>query len=135
VDSVVVEADMKRKRYPTDLTDAEWTILDPLIPSSKPGGRPRKVDMREIMNAIFYVLHGGIAFRMMPHDLPAWKTAYHYFRLWRMDGTWEELNGAMRERLRVKAGREATPSGAVMDSQSVRTTEKGGHRAMTVARR
>lgn len=126
---------MKRKRYPTDLTDAEWTILDPLIPSSKPGGRPRKVDMREIMNAIFYVLHGGIAFRMMPHDLPAWKTAYHYFRLWRMDGTWEELNGAMRERLRVKAGREATPSGAVMDSQSVRTTEKGGHRAMTVARR
>jgi putative transposase len=135
VDSVVVEADMKRKRYPTDLTDAEWTILDPLIPSSKPGGRPRKVDMREIMNAIFYVLRGGIAFRMMPHDLPAWKSAYHYFRLWRMDGTWEELNGAMQESLRVKAGREATPSGAVMDSQSVRTTEKGGHRAMTLARR
>jgi putative transposase len=86
VDSVVVEADMKRKRYPTDLTDAEWTILDPLIPSSKPGGRPRKVDMREIMNAIFYVLRGGIAWRMMPHDLPACKSAYHYFRLWMVPG-------------------------------------------------
>ena len=88
----------KRKPYPTDLTDTEWEILEALIPHAKPGGRPRSVDMREVLNAIFYVLRGGIPWRMLPHDFPAWKTVYHYFREWRMGGVWEDMNETLRER-------------------------------------
>jgi putative transposase len=76
--------DVEKRRYPTDLTDTEWAILEPLIPPEKPGGRPRSVDMREIMNAISYVLRGGISWRMLPQDLPPWKSVYHYFRLWQL---------------------------------------------------
>ena len=126
---------MARRRYPTDLTDAQWSILAPLIPSPKPGGRPRSIDRREVVNAIFYVLRGGIPWRMLPHDLPPWKTVYHYFRLWRIDGRWEELNGILSQRLRVRMGREATPSGSIIDSQSAKTTEKGDPEAMTAARK
>ena len=126
---------MKRKPYPTDLTDAEWTILEPLIPKAKPGGRPRSVDMREIINAVFYVLRGGIAWRMLPHDLPPWKTVYHYFRAWRMEGVWEEMNETLHEQLRVRHGRDRTPSAGVIDSQSAKTTERGAYAATTVARR
>jgi putative transposase len=126
---------MARRRYPTDLTDAEWSILEPLIPPAKPGGRPRSIDMREVVNAICYVLRGGIPWRMLPPDLPPWKTVYHYFRLWRIDGRWEELNGILCQRLRVRMGREATPSGGIIDSQSAKTTEKGALEAMTAARK
>jgi putative transposase len=91
--------------------------------------------MREVVNAIFYVLRGGIPWRMLPHDLPPWQTVYHYFRLWRIDGRWEELNRILRQRLRVRMGREATPSAGIMDSQSVRTTEKWDPEAMTAARK
>ncbi len=114
---------MRRKPYPTDLTNEQWAILEPLIPLAKPGGRPRSVDMREVVNAIFYILSAGCAWRMMPHDLPPWKTVYHYFRLWRIDGVWRQMNQLLREKVRNQAGRQATPSAAILDSQSVKTTE------------
>ncbi len=116
---------MERQRYPTDVTDAEWAILEPLVPPVKPGGRPRQVDLREVFNAIFYLLRGGIPWRMLPHDFPPWKTVYHYFRLWRLDGTWEKLNARLREQVRSQSGREATPSAGVMDTQSAKTRERG----------
>jgi transposase len=126
---------MERQRYPTDLTDAEWAILEPLVPPVKPGGRPRQVDMREVFNAIFYLLRGGIPWRMLPHDFPPWKTVYHYFRLWRLEGTWEKLNARLREQVRSQSGREATPSAGVMDSQSAKTTARGDPVATMGARR
>ncbi len=119
---------MKRKPYPSDLSNAEWQIIKPLIPPAKPGGRPRKHIMREILNAIFYILCSGCAWRMLPHDLPPWQTVYHYFRQWKGDGTWERMNQALHTKLRVAAGREAEPSAAIVDSQSVKTTAVKGIR-------
>ena len=122
---------MPRRRYPSDLTDAEWAALAPLVPAPMPGGRPARHDRREVVDAILYVLRGGIAWRALPHDYPPWQTAYDYFRRWRLDGTWERVNAALRARVRAKAGRRAEPSGAILDSQSARTTEKGGRAATT----
>jgi len=118
----------RRKPYSTDLTDAEWKIIEPHVPAPKSGGRPRLHSIREILNAIFYILRAGCAWRLLPHDLPPWKTVYHYFRLWRKDGTWEAINTALREAVRVREGRDPEPSAAILDSQSVKTTEVPGVR-------
>ena len=126
---------MKRKTYPSDLTDKQWELLSPLLPAAKPGGRPRTVELREILNAILYVLRTGCAWRMLPHDLPPWQTVYKYFRGFSEDGTWERVHDAMRPNVREGEGRSAMPTAAIIDSQSVKTTEKGGLVAMTLVRR
>lgn len=126
---------MRRRRSPSDLTDAQWTRLDPLLPPGRPGGRPRAHPMREIVDALRYVLRGGIAWRALPHDYPPWQTAYHYFRAWRLDGTWERLNDELRDLVRERAGRNAQPSAGILDSQSAKTTEKGGRAATTGPRK
>jgi len=125
----------ERRPYPTDLIDAEWAILEPLVPPPKSGGRPAR-ERREILDAIGYVVRTGCAWRYLPHDFPPWQTVYHYFRLWRLDGTWERIHDALREQARQTAGgRAARPSAGIVDSQSVKTTEKGGTAATTAPRR
>jgi putative transposase len=119
---------MEREPYPSDMNDAEWQILEPLIPPAKPGGRPRSTDMREVLNGIFYELRSGCAWRMLPHDLPPCKTVYHYFRQWKGDGTWERMNQELRTKLRIADGRESEPSAAILDSQSVKTVNVKGIR-------
>jgi len=99
-----------RRPYDTDLSDEEWRILEPLVPEAKPGGRPRTHEARELLDAVFYVVRGGCAWRLLPHEFPPWKTVYHYFRLWRIDGTWGMVHAALRERLRRRSGRKDTPS-------------------------
>lgn len=120
-----------RKPYPSDLREGEWALLEPLVPAIKAGGRPARHSRREIVNAILYVVQGGNQWRAMPHDLPPWQTAYYYFRRWRNAGTWEQIHSAIREQARKHAGRAATPSAAILDSQSVKTSQKGASAATT----
>jgi putative transposase len=115
-------------RYGSDLTDAEWAILSPFLPCEAACGRKRAWPMREIVNAICYVLRGGIAWRLMPDNFPPWRTIYRWFARLRDDGTWETVNHHLVMRDRERAGREASPTAAVVDSQSVKTTESGGVR-------
>ena len=117
-----------RRSYDSDLTDAEWSRLEPLVPAPKHGGRPAKHTRREILNGICYAIRSGGAWKLLPHDLPAWRTVYHYFWSWRRRGIWERINDTVRGWVRQAAGRECQPSAAVLDSQSVRTSEQGGPR-------
>lgn len=119
---------MTRQPYPTDLSNEEYACIEPYLPPIKPLGRPRTHSCREILDAVFYVVRTGCQWRLVPHEFPQWKTVYHYFRAWRLDGIWELIHTALRERLRVKAGRDRQPSACVIDSQSVKTTGVGGIR-------
>ena len=121
--------------YPSDLSDTEWQTLRRLLPVPKPGGRPRTTDLRAVLNAIFYVLRSGCAWRMLPHDFPPYSTVYMYFKQWREDGTWEKIHDLLRDRVRRREGRKKSPSAAIVDSQSVKTTEKGAFAVTTPARR
>ena len=125
---------MERKRYPTDLTDEPWKVIAPLLPKAKPGGRPRSVDLREILNGIFSVVRGGVSWRMRPEDLPPWGTVHFDYRCGRIDGTGEKILEVLRTRLRHADGRQKSPSAAIVESQTVRTAA-GGERGDDAGKR
>jgi putative transposase len=122
---------MERSSYPTDLTDEQWKLVKARIPAAAPGGRARSVDMREVLNGILYLNRSGCAWRSLPHEFPPWGTVWYYFRRFRNDGTWKTINDALRDKVRKKAGRKKSPSAGIIDSQTVKTTEKRGSVAAT----
>ena len=126
---------MERNPYPSDLTDRQWSIIEPLIPVAEPGGRHRSANMRQIVNGIIYLNRTGCSWRMLPHEFPPWGTVHYYYRRFRLDGTWQKVHDKLREKVRRKAGKKPTPSAAVIDSQSVKTAAKGGIVAMMGARK
>jgi len=125
---------MERKPYPSDLTDEQWKLIEPYIPPAKPGGRPREVDMREVVNGILYLNRTGCTWRSLPHEFPPWGTVHYYYRRFRLEGVWPQIHDRLREQVRRKAGRKPTASAAILDSQSVKS-EKGGTVATMRAKR
>jgi putative transposase len=115
-----------RRAYQTDLSDAEWSYIEPYLPTSTVPGRPRVHTLREILDAIFYIVRSGCAWRLLPHDFPPWKTVHYYFRTWPKDGTWERMHATLRKRVRVRLERDPQPSAAIVDSQSIKTSGVGG---------
>jgi putative transposase len=127
---------MPHPAYPSDLSEAEWHVLQPHLPTEHhPRGRPRKHPLRSILNAIFYVDRSGCAWRMLPHEYPPWKTVYHYFRRFRLDGVWQRLQDTLRRLVRLQAGRTPEPTAAILDSQSIRTSQRGGLRGYDGAKK
>jgi transposase len=124
-----VRYDRSALRYPSDLTDGEWAILAPLIPPAKHGGRPRAVDIRAVMGGLLYVLETGCPWRHLPKDFPPKSTVHSYFELWAWDGTLERIHDALYVAVREQEGREASPSAAILDSQSAKSAQKGGLRS------
>ena len=120
---------MARHSYPTDLTDAQWALIDRYFPSQRKGGRPRQTDLRSVVDAILYLLRTGCQWRMLPSDFPPWGTVWWYFRRWRLDGVWARLHRALHRAARMKAGRRADPTVVIVDAQSVKTTERGAFAA------
>lgn len=119
---------MQNRTYPTDQTDRQWQCIMPLNPPAKRGGRPRNVDMRQVIDAILYIVVTGAQWRMLPKNYPAWQTVYHYFRQWRDDGTWQRIHATLRVEVRRRAGRHKHPIAGCVDSQSVKTTQVRGPR-------
>jgi len=126
-------ADRQGLRHPSDLTDAEWALVEPLIPPAKRGGRRRSVNVREVLNGIFYVLSTGCQWPALPKDLPPKSTVYDYFDLWEWDGTLERIHHALYVQVREREGREASPTAAIIDSQSAKAAQKGGRRSIRKA--
>jgi len=121
---------MTRQTYTTDVTDSEWSYLEPHLPAPKSGGRPRRHAVREILNAIFYALRSGCTWRLLPHDLPPWRMVSYDCRQWRQDGTWQLRHDLLRGDVRVAVGKQRQPSAGIIASQSVKTTDTGGSAAL-----
>lgn len=126
---------MERTPYPSDLTDEQWKLIEPVIPPAKFGGRPHTVNMREVINAVLYLSRTDCSWRMVPHELPPWGTVHYYYRAFRLTGLWPQIHDRLREQVRQKMGRKPTASAAILDSQSVKTAEKGGTAVTTRERR